>query len=89
MGDSAAIGHICKMNATQKIVSIVPRMVNYGLAKVVAALWDYYWTLWDHHNEHLHNTDIANKLLDMATVDNAIRCKWKHGIEGLNILDQL
>jgi hypothetical protein len=57
--------------------------------KAIAALWDYSWTLWDHRNDHLHNSDVANKLLDMASIDNAIKREWTRGVAGLDVLDQL
>jgi hypothetical protein len=57
--------------------------------KAIAAIWDYSWTIWDHRNDHLHNSDVANELLDMASIDNAIRREWTRGIAGLDVLDQL
>jgi hypothetical protein len=57
--------------------------------KIIAAIWDYSWTLWDHRNDHLHNSDVANELLDMASIDNAIKQEWTRGIAGLDVLDQL
>ena len=57
--------------------------------KASAALWDYSWTLWDHRNEHLHNSDVANELLDMPSIDNAIKREWSRGVAGLDVLDQL
>jgi hypothetical protein len=57
--------------------------------KTIAAIWDYSWTLWDHRNDHLLNSNAANELLDMAFINNAIKREWTCGVAGLNILDQL
>jgi hypothetical protein len=53
---------------------------NLWAGKVIAAIWDYSWMLWDHRDEHLHNSDVSNVLLDMAST---------RGIIGLDVLDQL
>jgi hypothetical protein len=57
--------------------------------KVIAALWNYSWTIWDHQNDHLHNLDVKDELLDMASIHNAIKPEWSRGIAGLNVMDQL
>jgi hypothetical protein len=57
--------------------------------KTVTALWDDTWRLWDHQNDHLHNTDVANEVLDLPTIDNVIQQELKCGIDGLDVMDQL
>ena len=59
------------------------------VANLVQAIWDMSWTLWDHRNDVLHNSDMHDQLLDMETTDMRILEEWTVGTQGLHRLDKV
>ena len=50
---------------------------------LIMAVWDFTWTLWDHCNDVLHDSDVHDQLLDMDAIDLAIVEEWHAGGEEL------
>jgi hypothetical protein len=48
---------------------------------LIMAFWDFTWTLWDHRNDVLHNSDVHVQLLDMDAINLAIIKEWHAGGE--------
>ncbi len=53
------------------------------------AVWEFTWTLWDHRNDVLHNSDVHDQLLDMDSIDLAIIEEWHAGGEELIPMDRM
>jgi hypothetical protein len=56
---------------------------------LIMAVWDFTWTLWDHRNDVLHNSDVHDKLLDMDAIDLAIIEEWHAGGKELIPMDRM
>jgi hypothetical protein len=56
---------------------------------LIMAVWDFTWTLWDHRNDVLHNSDVHDQLFDMDTINLAIIEEWHAGGEELIPMDQM
>jgi hypothetical protein len=56
---------------------------------LIMAVWDFTWTLWDHRNDVLHNSDVHDQLLDMDAIDLAIIEEWHAGGGELIPMDQM
>jgi hypothetical protein len=53
------------------------------------AVWEFAWTLWDHCNDVLHNSDVHDQLLDMDSIVLAIIKEWHAGGEELIPMDRM
>jgi hypothetical protein len=56
---------------------------------LIMAVWEFTWTLWDHRNDVLHNSDVHDQLLDMDSIDLAIIEEWHAGGEELIPMDRM
>jgi hypothetical protein len=56
---------------------------------LIMAVWEFTWTLWDHCNNVLHNSDVHDQLLDMDSIDLAIIEEWHGGREELIRMDRM
>jgi hypothetical protein len=56
---------------------------------LVLAIWDLSWSLWDHRNDVLHNTDAHDRFLDMDSIDLSIIEEWHVGSDTLLPIDKM
>ena len=56
---------------------------------LIMAVWEFTWTLWDHRNDVLHNSDVHDQLLDMDATDLAIIEEWHAGGTELIPMDRM
>jgi hypothetical protein len=56
---------------------------------LIMTVWNFTWTLWDHRNDVLHNSDIHDQLLDMDAIDLDLIEEWHAGGKELIPMDRM